>query len=302
MIWSIDQGINILSDNTKSLSRSGQINYAKLNIIYNQIDSKTFAFQIDGNADARYDYEILSLAKYEEYGMLHTNRQKRQPNQCNRPGAHGIYVVGTLVINTILQEIYQRLIQNSNQIRRITPNDPNNPIQESVVRRLPRGLFGYTERVEFVIARITPRHYNPNNRVNFPSSGSTSTQYMRTNLNALSGDERGHIVASVFNGPPAAYNMFPEHRSLNRNYRASHILIDWFEAEGRIRQHLQNNIGDVQWEVALSYDDLNTGRPTSVSFAAIFYDRNGAVVDRLEGTLRNCEGSMTLPNGRSCGF
>ncbi|CAF2505214.1 unnamed protein product [Rotaria sp. Silwood2] len=302
MIWSIDQGINVVSDNRKSLSRNGQINYVTMNIIYHQIDSKTFAFQIDGNADARYDYQIFSLAKYTKSGMTQTTREKRQPNQCNPPGNHAIYVVGTLVINTILQEIYQRLIQNPNQIRRIRPNDPNNPIQESIVRQLPRGLFAHTERVEFVIARITPRHYNPNNRVDFPSSGSTSTQYMRTNLNALAGDERGHIVASVFGGPPVAYNMFPQHRSLNRNYRASHILVDWFEAEARIRQHLGNNRGDVQWEVALSYDDLNTGRPTSVSFSATFYDRNGAVVDRLEGTLRNCEGSMTLPNGRSCGF
>ena len=45
---------------------------------------------------------------------------------------------------------------------------------------------------------------------------------MRDNFDALPEDDRGHIVASSLGGPLHLYNMFPQYRSVNRNYLESH--------------------------------------------------------------------------------
>ena len=41
-------------------------------------------------------------------------------------------------------------------------------------------------------------------------------------------------------------------------------LIDWFETEAMMRQFLQNNRGYIRWKVALSYDNLSVGCPSSM--------------------------------------
>ncbi|CAF1285358.1 unnamed protein product, partial [Didymodactylos carnosus] len=307
MIWSIDMGLASVSDNKKVLTSVGSVHYVAIEVIYNQIDKTKFTFQINGNADARSDYRIFTLSKIEQTGSSSSaSRVKRGSGrkQCST-GTTAMYHVGNLVLGTVLQEVYSRLVHNNanHETRSITPNDINNPIEESIVRPIRGGLFNQvrTERVEFVHARIRPQHYRPNNRVNF-GGGNTSTEYMRQHMNALPGDERGHIVASVFSGPPQLYNMFPQHNSMNRNYHASHLLVDWRETENRMQRHLANGGGDIVWNVGFSYDNLQTARPTSVTYSATFYDRNGNIVDRIEGTLRNCVGNQVLPSGRTCGL
>ena len=309
MIWSIDQGLGGVTDNTQALSRSGQVNLVTMQFVYQKLDGNTFAFQINGNADNRYDYQGLGIELVQETGSA--SRKRRGPSnnkQCVVPptSAQLLYLAvrNLPIITDRIREIYNSLI-NTNGIRTVIPNDPNNPIQGSLLRTITHGPFWArrtTERVELVAATITPLHYRANNRVDFPNSGNTSTQYMRDNLDALPEDERGHVVASMFTGPPVLYNMFPQHRSVNRNYQGSHILVDWYQTELRMREFLENNRGYVRWEVALSYDDLNTGRPSSLTYSAIFYNFQNREVDRITGTLRNCEGSMTLPSGRSCGL
>lgn len=305
MIWSIDQGLGSVSDNTQTLSRSGQVNLATVEFVYQRLPGNTFAFQINGNADNRNDYQGLAVEIVQVTG---NGRRKRagpgNSKSCVVPQTQIFYLAARAlpIISERIRDIYNSLV-NSNGIRLITPNDPANPIQGSLVRSITHGPFWNrrtTERVEVVAATITPLHYRRNNRVDFPDSGNTSTQYMRDYLNALSEDERGHIVASMFTGPPQLYNLFPQHRGVNRNYRESHILVDWYQTEIRMREFLDNNRGYVRWEVALSYDDLTTGRPTSLTYSAVFYNFQNQEVDRITGVLRNCEGSMTLPNGRRC--
>ena len=307
MIWSIDQGLGSVSDNRQSLSRSGQVNVVTLDFVYQRLSDNTFAFQINGNADNRNDYQGLRIEIVEETGSA---RRKRagpgNSKSCVVPQTQILYLAARAIpiISDRIRDLYNNLV-NSNGIRTVTPNDPANPIQGTLVRTLTRGPIWnrrYTERVELVAATITPLHYQRNNRVDFPSSGNTSTQYMRDNLDGLAEDERGHVVASMFSGPPELYNMFPQHRGVNRNYQESHILVDWYQTELRMREHLENNRGYVRWEVALSYDNLITGRPSSLTYSAIFYNFQNQEVDRITGTLRNCEGSMTLPSGRSCGL
>ncbi|UJR08796.1 hypothetical protein I4U23_013052 [Adineta vaga] len=251
MIWSIDQGLNREHDNSHhTLSKPGNVRNKRAG----PSSSKT----------------------------------------CGVSSTALLYIATAYIpiVSDILREIYQRLIRSPSGTRVINPNDPNNPIQQTIVRTVTHGRFTgrvQTERVEFVVATITPLHYRRNHRVNFPDSGNTSTDYMRQNMNGLVEDERDHIVASMFSGPPELYNMFPQHRSLNRNYRQSHLLVDWYQTELRIREHLENNRGSVRWEVALSYDDDSEYSSTE------FFDR-------ILGTLRNCEGEMVLPNGRRCGL
>ena len=67
-----------------------------------------------------------------------------------------------------------------------------------------------------------------------------------------------------------------------------------------MRDYVANNRGYVRWEVALSYDNLTTGRPSSYMYSATFFNFQDEEIDRITGVIRNCEGSMTLPNGRRC--
>ena len=307
MIWSIDQGLGAVTDNTDSLSRSGSVNLVTIKFVYQKFDGNVFAFQINGDADNRYDYQGVGVQVIHETGSARGKRAgSSNAKSCVVPQTQILYLAARAlpIISDTIRDIYNNLI-NSNGVRLVTPNNPSNPIQGSVVRTITHGfLFGrrQTERVELVAATITPLHYRRNNRVDFANSGNTSTQYMRDNLDGLTTDERGHIVASMFSGPPQLYNMFPQHRGVNRNYQESHILVDWYQTEIRIREHLENNRGYVRWEVALSYDNLDVGRPTSLTYSAVFYNFQHQVVDRITGTLRNCEGSMVLPSGRRCGL
>ena len=307
MIWSIDQGLGSVTDNTQTLSRPGQINLGTIEFLYQRLPGNIFAFQINGNADNRNDYQALSISLVEETGNVRPKRAgPSKPKTCAAPSWHilDLAVTSLFILSERIREIYNSLITSSG-VRVIIPADPTSPIQASVVRSIARGFFParhQTERVELVVATITPLHYRRNNRVDFPNSGNTSTQYMRDNLNALPEDERGHVVASMFSGPPELYNMFPQHRGVNRNYQESHILFDWYQTELRMQEHLENNAGYVRWGVALSYDDLTTGRPSSMTYAAIFYNFQNQQIDQITGVLRNCEGSMILPNGCRCGL
>ena len=308
MIWSIDQGLNIINDNRKTLSRYGQINVAMLEFVYKTIGN-TFRFAINGNADNRMDYQMLSVSVFEQ---TESGRGKRAGPGPNKPCLPLTLHLLAIAIRNIpffteqLQHIYLGLRGNSNGTRHIVPNDPANPIEEVIVRTIDdRWAFiggRITERVEYLRAEIHPRHYRPNTRIDFPDSGNTSTQYMRANMNAVNGDERGHIVASVLGGPPFLYNMFPQHRSSNRNYLSTHFLTDWYNTEREMAQFLSQNRGYIRWTVALAYDDDNSARPTRIAFEATFLNNQNQVVTRLFGTQQNCEASTRNVNGRCMGF
>lgn len=165
-----------------------------------------------------------------------------------------------------------------------------NPIQYSIVRTVEGRSTtrqGPVERVEYVRAIITRNHYRPNQRVDFPKSGITSIPYMRDNLNSIPGDDRGHIVGSIFGGPPVGYNMFPQHRSVNRNLQQDHIVLDWRETERAMQDYLSKDKGYIQWDVALEYSNATTGRPHAIIFRALFYDHDGVKRNELSGHIRN---------------
>lgn len=96
------------------------------------------------------------------------------PNFCNTSSFyHAIYLC--LCFLGILNDEYQRVIQNEIDLRIITPNDPANPIQESIVRTITINSTEQSQigRVEFLRATITGTHYCPNECVYFPNTGNT---------------------------------------------------------------------------------------------------------------------------------
>ena len=98
----------------------------------------------------------------------------------------------------------------------------------------------------------------------------------------------GHLVASMYGGPPELYNMVPQDRSMNRNYNSVWILNDWRSTEFRIRDWLRKDRGYVHLEVVLGYnDDLSRGRPQNFIYRAVFYSHSDEEQDTWEGDQRN---------------
>ncbi|KAH9395641.1 hypothetical protein TYRP_020374 [Tyrophagus putrescentiae] len=130
----------------------------------------------------------------------------------------------------IYRMIYNSVTGIDPDLTMIRPNDRANPVEYSFLRDIPSGA----QRVEFLVARFAPRHLSPNNRVNFPNSGKTSSWYMRNKLNGRPNDERGHLVGSYASGPRFYYNMVPQDKSVNRNFYSRWVLNDWNSVERRI--------------------------------------------------------------------
>jgi len=101
-------------------------------------------------------------------------------------------------------------------------------------------------------ARITAAHLTT--RTAIPSS---ITSVMR-DMDALSDDERGHILAASFGGPNDELNFVPQSSGLNR--RASSTS-HWYTFETEIREFLRSRPSAyVDYTVHIIYGDLNTNR------------------------------------------
>lgn len=81
-----------------------------------------------------------------------------------------------------------------------------------------------------VYAIINPQHLRRGrgSRVSFSSSGQIGRYFQAISAR---GDERGHIVASTFSGPPAWHNLSPQNARANRNMDYQSITTDWFGTE-----------------------------------------------------------------------
>lgn len=315
MFWSIDQGLDRASGGLE-LMQLGNIANA---IVEMSFDDNYDLFQIHSSQDARNGFLYVSLIAYGDIDPKESsvaasfaqnsvsNNQTRRKRQSgpNKPGMPSCSVIRNFVtVASFFVGLYQRMLYNiatgagGGPVTAIRPNDRNNPIEVSFVRDIPSGA----QRVEYIIARYAPRHLNLNNRVNFPPSGNTSTEYMRSHLDGMTTDERGHLVGNFGSGPPLWYNLVPQHRSVNRNYMSRWILNDWYNIEQRIQSHLVSG-GEVQWQVAMSYVDSTTGRPYEFTYEAIFYDSQGNQVDSIFGSLHNCPPSDGIDtNGRCLGL
>ncbi|KAK9498891.1 hypothetical protein O3M35_003442 [Rhynocoris fuscipes] len=131
----------------------------------------------------------------------------------------------------------------------------------------------YNERITLVVrARIYERHLN-NARERIPP-------YIRnrmTNLDALPGDEQGHLLAASLGGPTHDFNFLPQTARVNVGFGGDSY---WYRIEGDIRRYLRNNpTGYVEWTLVIAYGNLETSRrPTGFGLRFRQYDANGVLV------------------------
>lgn len=179
-----------------------------------------------------------------------------------------------------------KVLQNPNGLRKVSPVDDKDPTLETYNRSIKIDDNGKTvERPEFVSAMFMPSDFRPNERENFPSSGNTSTVYMKNNLDAQPGDERGHIIPNALNGKPVAHNMVPQPASINRNVGRdpSTSNDDWYKNEREMIDYVRKGNGFIRYEVCLEYPNDTSCRPSAYKWTTRYYDTNGAVSRTVSG-------------------
>lgn len=146
------------------------------------------------------------------------------------------------------------------------------PIQDVSTSTAENGGF---ERVDGLNARIYPFHHLNSERVNFPTSGPIEARFraMKTDK-----DERGHLVASQFSGPPEWYNLSPQSMRVNRNAQYQSLTTDWYGTECKVAEYLSEGRqiqGDSQrhviWTVNMTYDG-DSIRPKEYKLQVEFWD------------------------------
>ena len=181
-----------------------------------------------------------------------------------------------------------KVLQNTNGLRKVSPVDDKDPTLETYTRTIKTDAKGNpVERTEFASAMFMPSHFRPNERENFPSSGNTSTAYMKNYLDAQPGDERGHINPNALNGKPVAYNMATQPASINRNVGRDPSNDDWYKNEREMIDYIRKGNGFIRYEVYLEYPNDTSGRPSAYKWTTRYYDTDGAVSRTVSGIARS---------------
>ncbi|XP_060535058.1 type VII secretion system protein EssD-like [Cylas formicarius] len=105
-----------------------------------------------------------------------------------------------------------------------------------------------------------------NTRTDFKSSRFDTRM---TQLDKRPGDEKGHILASVFGGPAEIWNLAPQADNVNKRLlKKNSILVGWYECEKWIQGNLENGAHlPVRAIMRLTYENNNC-RPTYWSIEA----------------------------------
>lgn len=158
-------------------------------------------------------------------------------------------------------------------------NDPNMPIR---VVDTSAGQDN-RQRIDHLYAEIYPRHVTTRQRVNFPRSGPVEELFRGI---SAQGDQRGHLVASQFSGPPRWYNLSPQNSRVNRNRGYQSITTDWYGTECEVREFLQQGGNRyVTWTVDMSYIG-NSNRPNEYHLR-VNYIENGSNISSIDTRLHN---------------
>lgn len=175
-----------------------------------------------------------------------------------------------------MSENLNEILKNADGLKEVPPVDGKDPTLKTYVRCIKTDANGNpVYRTEFVSAMFLPSDHRPNVREDFPSSGSTSTNYVKTHLDARTGDERGHLIFNALGGPPVSHNLVPQPASINRNVNQVHTNGDWYKNEREMRDYVSNGNGFIRFEVCVLYADNNSGRPTAFQWTTVYYDNSG---------------------------
>lgn len=158
--------------------------------------------------------------------------------------------------------------------------NPSNPI---VYIETDSNTIDNLERVTVLEAIIHPRHVTTNQRVDFKGS---DIERRFQQVKHDDSDERGHLLASQFSGPPEWYNLTPQNVRVNRNLGYRSITLSWFEAECEVRKFLlEGGQRFVIWNVGMNYIG-ESHRPTSYHLKVQFWD-SGRLDHAIDTTVRN---------------
>ena len=179
--------------------------------------------------------------------------------------------------------------------RELEFNDSQHPIQKV------KTSFGQgnRERIDELTAIIQYHHIRANQRVSFPLSGELETKYQAIKAD---GDERGHLVASQFSGPPEWFNLSPQNQRVNRNVGYNSITKDWYGTECEVRKFLDGGNGrSIKWQVKMKYDG-NSNRPKEYRLKVSFYENGKEKRNDIETTIKNplCREDSNFWICRSC--
>lgn len=192
------------------------------------------------------------------------------------------------MILAFMNEDLNEVKQNPDGLEELPSVDDKDPTLKTYARRVKTDAKGNSVyRTEFVSAICMPSDYHLNEWENFPSSGNTSTTYMRDNWDAQSGDERGHLIPSALSGPPKAHNMVPQTALINRNVGQTDTNGSWYKNEREMINYLKKQNGFIRYEVRPMYADGNSGRPTTFKWMTVYYDKSGT-------QIRSSSGSVTV--------
>lgn len=143
---------------------------------------------------------------------------------------------------------------------------------------------GGEERIMSLHAEIRPHHVTTNQRVNFPTSGPLEKHFKKVKA---PGDERGHLVASQFSGPPQWYNLSPQNSRVNRNLGYQSITTDWYGAECEVRQFLQHGGNRyVSWTVSMTYKGASN-RPNDYHLRVKFVENGRETGRPIDARIHN---------------
>lgn len=158
-------------------------------------------------------------------------------------------------------------------------NEKNMPIK---VVETSKGQGGQ-ERIIHLNADIKPSHRRSNDRVNFPRSGKIEKYFKAIKAD---GDERGHLVASQFSGPPQWYNLSPQNARVNRNAGYQSLTTDWYGTECEVSKFLsQGGNRHVSWTVDMTYI-LDSNRPDEYHLQVDFFNGNKKLKS-IDSLIRN---------------
>lgn len=305
MIWSIDQGIEQTSGST-SLMRSGFLNINNVNLQVYFVYT-VFGFVARYNITSDYSYVGDELTgNFVTISTLDTatptcdsavgtfDSISASMSTCTATPTQTLNTAPTPIPTIFWDTIVDVLLNDPGIQEAAIDGDNSDPTIMVLIRPLSGGF-----RVEYVEALIFPTHLGQQ-RTNFNDADST---YMVAVLDAITGDERGHLVADSLGGRPIRTNLTPQSSYINRNAGGRNIITSWFTAEAEARNWLKDERSDgrltsyVRWRVALHYDNDTIGRATYFSLVSTMF-RNGVQVD-YTGTLnyRMCNGG---PDAGAC--
>lgn len=326
MVWSIDQGVDQTSG-SKSLRQNGKLNINNVHL-YSYLVVRGWEIVRLLAVTATYRYTGDEVNGYSVTVSSYSS-DPQSPSCDAIQGTPTLYTVDTSSscsatptptptppTNPSADEFWSNIIA----VLRDDPNvydifeypeyfdnEPlidryNDPTVRVYVRRI-----GNVYRVEYAEAIVFPRHLGQR-RSDFTDA---DLDYMIVYLNGVPQlDERGHIIATSFGARAVWYNLTPQHPIVNGNRGINdhpdpdaYRLISWIIAEGVNRRWLQRerDAGRLdsyfRWQVALFYDNLETGRASYFAFNSTMFRNNIIVNENATNVYYLCNGG---PNSYSC--